>query len=134
MRLSNREIFNKEWEEFLQLSKKKPKQYTEEDEIRVIELRRLFSDARGSNRHIKYIMTDTDGSQYISDTVIALSKELECTPQVIDGFIRRGAVVAKGQFKGCTFEKVERQSHIGEDGSRYWVSVSSLKDKAPVKV
>ena len=128
--LRGREKYPEVWEEILQISKKQPDEYTEEDEIRMAELRRILeSNARvqaDGGRYFK--VTYMDGTVVKGHTVKELCMKLgpDVYPSLVMGMVRRGQRVMRGQFFGCWFERILYRQTILPDGTVDWMEETSL--------
>ena len=130
--LRGREKYPEVWEEILQMSKKQPDEYTEEDDARMVELRTIIeSNARvqaDGGRYFK--VTYMDGTVVKGYTVKELCSKLgpDVYPSLVMGMVKRGQRVIRGQFFGCWFERILYRQTILPDGTVDWMEETSLSE------
>ena len=130
--LRGREKYPEVWEEILQMSKKQPDEYTEEDDKRMAQLREILeSNARvqaDGGRYFK--VTYMDGKVIKGFTVRDLCNNIgpHAQPNNVHALIKRGQRVISGQFFGCWFERILYRQTILPDGTIDWMEETSLSE------
>lgn len=130
--LRGREKYPEVWEDILQISRKQPDEYTEEDDERMAKLIGIIeANARvqaDGGRYFK--VTYMDGKVIRGSTIIELCKNIgsDARPSNVHALIKKGRRVMRGQFFGCWFESILYRQIILPDGTVDWMEETSLSE------